>query len=204
MKGWLNLITFLTFGTQHLSEMALWWLTEWERTRRKIYCIPPSRSSYPVLQQQVGSWPCTAPRAGFKKDLHHAQKSKPRQSRWLWQSMDQGLNRKRYHLWLSRWTSCLNAATKKAGGALCLQPTSPVLPTVAWGSCSEESCRLRSFCSLSKCCMTVVTACVTQPLRATGARHPAWEQPVLHSSLDHDSRWQGFLFTHLAFYMVNI
>lgn len=37
---------------------------------------------------------------------------------------------------------------KQGGGALCLQPTS-VLPMVAWGSCSEESCRLGSFCSPS-------------------------------------------------------
>lgn len=51
--------------------------------------------------------------------------------------------------------------------------------------------------------MTAMTAHVTQPLRATGG-HPACEQPVLHSSLDHDSRWQGFLLTHLAFYMLNI
>lgn len=55
-----------------------------------------------------------------------------------------------------------------------------------------------------KCSMTAMTACVTQPLRDTGAGHSAWEQPVLHSSLDHDSRWQGFLFTHLAFYTVNV
>ena len=33
--------------------------------------------------------------------------------------------------------------------------------------------------------------------------HSVWEQPVFHSSLDHDSRWQGFLLTHLAFYMLN-
>lgn len=49
--------------------------------------------------------------------------------------------------------------------------------------------------------MTATTARVTQPLRAT--KGTSQEQSVLHSSLDYDSRWQGFLLTHLAFYMLN-
>ena len=166
MKGWLNLITFLMFGTQRLSGIALWWLTGWEGTRKEIYRVPPSHSSYPALQQQASSRSCTAPRAGFKKYLHHAQKSEPRQSRWLWLSTDQPLNGRRYNFGLLWWTP-LNEATEKPGGVS--------LPA-AHISCVTQGClgkllrgELQAWLFLfPKHPMTATTAHVTQPLRATG------------------------------------
>lgn len=51
IKRWLSLIVFQTFGTQHVNEMALWWLTEKDRTRKEIEIVPPNCSSYPAHQQ---------------------------------------------------------------------------------------------------------------------------------------------------------